>query len=434
MKLARRRSRGATLLLLLLLLGVAATALLVAAINRIDPDEVKRRRSAEALQYARQAVINWSVSQVGTSGTGTCSGGGSGTACNPSEMPCPDRYALNNTALGSSSLPCNGANAATRLGRVPWRTLGIAPTVDGYGQPLWMAVDLAYAKRNTANAAAKVNQDGLASLQVFAGDGVTSLTPPGSRAIAVLFAPGPARAGQNRPTNTASNYLDSASGRNNSTPGGPFIAPAFNPAQAANEQPNDQLVIITAADVFREVNMRLGKEVSALLANYWLANGNKYPQPASLAVAACRNSTSTAACDPQPAGFCRGILPRRYPATTPLQPGSVWYVQNVWHRGIYYAVGAVNGGTCQDPVVAGVSGTFDALFILPGPPMNSQVRLSGNTVRTGYALSDYLEDAANQDGWSGAGPGVDAYVLPGPASNDVMYLCRTGECREAHAW
>lgn len=434
MKRRPQRSRGATLLLLLLLLGVAAAALIIAAVRHINPDEIKRQRSAEALQIARQAVISWSVSQMGTAGSGNCSGGGGGTACNPGEMPCPDRYALTDLALGSSSLPCNGATATTRIGRLPWRTLGIAPALDGYGQPLWLAVDLAYAKRNTANASAKVNNDVLASLQIVASDGVTVQTQPGNRALAVIFAPGPAQGGQARPSNTVADYLDRAAGLDNSAPGGPFIVPAYNPAVAANEQANDQLVFITAADLFREINLRLGAEVTTLLADYWQANGSLYPQPASLADSICRNSTSNAACNPQPAGFCRGIVPRRYPGTTPVQPGSLWYVQNVWHRGIYYAVGAVNGGGCQDPVVAGVSGSFDAIFILPGPPLGGQVRLAGTDVKPGYALSDYLEDAANQDGWTDSGAAADAYVLPGPGSNDVMYLCRMGECREAHAW
>ena len=50
---------------------------------------------------------------------------------------------------------------------------------------------------------------------------------------------------------------------------------------------------------------------------------------------------------------------------------------------------------------------------MPGPPLGGITRPSTN-------LNDYLEDAANQDGWTGAPPAADSYVTPSVTSNDLL--------------
>ncbi|WP_028455227.1 hypothetical protein [Chitinilyticum litopenaei] len=426
MNRTRARQHGAALLLLLFIVVLGTLSLLLGATGRQDADVRRRQQSMAALQQARQALIDWSVAQAGNAGVGNCAGGGTGQACNPFELPCPDRNAPNLLAAGSSSLPCNGG-AATRSGRLPWRTLDLPPLVDGYGESLWLVVDAAYAKRNGANEARKVNHDALATLEVFDASG-QCLTPPGQRAVAVVFAPGPPLAGQSRPANSAADYLDAAGGRDNAVATGPFHVPPAGSGQA-----NDQLLIITAADLERAVQQRLGREVAGILAAHWQRHG-RYPAPADWTQPVCRDANPVSFCDPGPVTRCRGILPRRYPGDTPEYPGAGWFVQNVWHRTVYLAVGAGNDAACSDPQVAGVSGAFDALFLLPGPPQGSQTRLAGTALRSDLTLAELFEDPENQDGWDAASPGRDQYVLPAAGSNDRLYLCRLGECREARHW
>jgi hypothetical protein len=109
-----------------------------------------------------------------------------------------------------------------------------------------------------------------------------------------------------------------------------------------------------------------------------------------------------------------------------------WFKQNIWHRGILYAV--KQGASCSSEFVIDgmVQPTIDALFILPGavirPTPNPTAR-ANNLVSNSQAKTDlalYLEDVANQNKWTS--PNDRNFVTPSCTSNDVMYTCTKGVC------
>ncbi|QLG89655.1 hypothetical protein HQ393_16150 [Chitinibacter bivalviorum] len=399
----KTKQSGAALLLILLLLGTVAAAMFVKALKARDMDQVKRQRSAEALQKARAALIAWSVSQPNAGGV-------------PGQLPCPDTNAPGLITEGTAASSC----AAGALGRFPWKTLKVEKIVDGWGEPLWYSLDGMY---RAPTGARLLNSDVRATLQVYANDGTTLKTTTGNEAAAVLFAPGPALAGQNRAATTvASNYLEANSGRNNAIAAGPYIAGDFSATF------NDQLLIITGREWVDQISTRLANEIKKVLAAE-LSVYSQYPNPALLSDARCADNnptTGTAAnwCASS-VGICRGILPQSDAARSRLMAYPAWMQSQLWYRGIFYAVGNSVAGCGQ--LTVREAGKPDqhpaALFILPGTPLGSIVRIAatqttGSLVSTN--LADYLEDPSNQDAW-GAGAD-DIYTVPTALSNDRLYV------------
>jgi len=125
------RQRGtllivAALLLAALVAGVFALQLAAAA-GSTQRDRVTER----ALADAREALIAYAVDRPINALVG------------PGYLPCPD---LDDDGWAEST--CGSMNGdsgqAQRLGRLPWKTLGIADLRDGYGERLWYAVSSKY--------------------------------------------------------------------------------------------------------------------------------------------------------------------------------------------------------------------------------------------------------------------------------------------------
>src|SRR5574343_194927 len=191
-----RRQRGAALLLFLLVrLGIGA-ALFFATWNRSAGRLAQERQTQNALNQAKQALIAYATS-VYPSGN-----------VRPGDLPCPD--ADND---GKKGLSCGNASGITgqaaRLGRLPWKSLGLPDLRDGSGERLWYAVSNNF-KENTRQL--PLNSDTSGSIRFVDSDG--NIVPD---VIAVIIAPGPplqrlnAAALQDRTAageNTATNYLD----------------------------------------------------------------------------------------------------------------------------------------------------------------------------------------------------------------------------------
>ena len=120
----------------------------------------------------------------------------------------------------------NGAFPATTdtvIGRLPWRTLGIEPIRDGHGECLWYAVSANF-KSLGIDAGLQMNWDTLSQMDVVVANGtaamISAVASAHDRPIAVIFAPGPPLAGQDRSNSAVdsvtecggnylvSNYLD----------------------------------------------------------------------------------------------------------------------------------------------------------------------------------------------------------------------------------
>ena len=167
-------------------------------------------------------------------------------------MPCPDR---NNDGRPESNC---AATTGTTLGRLPFAILGLDDPRDSNGERLWYALSPDF--RNTRSNHAVINSETPGQLSV---DGASDV-------VAVVMAPGAPVADQyGRPSNNAADYLE---GDNTSVADGRFSAAAGN----------DQVIVITRAELMAVVERRVLNEVRAVLARY-RADHSAYPRPAPFA-------------------------------------------------------------------------------------------------------------------------------------------------------
>lgn len=238
------KQRGMALIMLLFVVGLAATAYLVHA---LDPATVKIERdkkTAAALAEAKAAIIGWSVKQT-----------------NPGRLPCPEDTALIGLATeGQASSICS--NTVPTIGRLAWRTLGLADLRDGYGERLWYVLSPGFRS-------GVLNSDTSAQLTV---DGVAG------SAVAIIFSAGAVLNGQSRPIPTAvtppdvMQYLDSSNNNNDNT----FVK------SGAVASFNDQLLLVSHDDLFHIVEKRVAGEALKCLEDFAGGAGGKYPWPDNL--------------------------------------------------------------------------------------------------------------------------------------------------------
>ncbi len=184
---ARQRGSVAFTVVLALVCLVGAATIAVVARSAADAAE-RERRTAEALALAKQALIGFAIR-----GTPTAQG-------RPGDLPCPD---LNNDGSADPVPGCAAPGA--RIGRLPWRTLGLPDLRDGYGERLWYAVSVNYKDnpRSTCpapGAAGCLNSDTAGTITVRTAEGAIvndgaalarGAAGPPTGAIAVVISAGP---------------------------------------------------------------------------------------------------------------------------------------------------------------------------------------------------------------------------------------------------
>lgn len=290
---------GAAFIVMLVILIMGVTAFLVSSLNssalQIKRDEV----TADALAQAKEALIGYAVN-VQISNSNLC-----GSNCpRPGDLPCPD---TNDDGVQENS--CGNALGTTgqsaRLGRLPWKTLGLPDLRDGNGERLWYAVsnNFKYNTRTSCSAAGQaacLNSDSTGTISVYSSNGtlLNDGGAAGSGVAAIIIAPGaPINRSdigmQNRSgagLNVANNYLDIANigGVNHdnsafidgsSTDG--FIQGRVNDNNG-NLVINDQLLTITPDNIMQGVQKRVAAEVRLCLEDYALNNLNRYPWAAPI--------------------------------------------------------------------------------------------------------------------------------------------------------
>ena len=182
--------QGVALIILLALLGIVVIGVLL-TIARSSAEAVERdKRTIEALAKAKEALIAYAVSvQPDTS------------AKRLGDLPCPD---LNND--GDTTLPeATCTTSIQRIGRLPWKKLGIGDLRDGNGERLWYALSANF-QRTTVNQCPIVGGPGCLNSETpgtisvrdsrgnILHDGTTAANDPTvvpTGAIAVIFSPGP---------------------------------------------------------------------------------------------------------------------------------------------------------------------------------------------------------------------------------------------------
>jgi hypothetical protein len=272
--------------------------------------EIERdRKTAAALTMAKAALIGYATSISNFGGDDRLG-----------DLPCPDRNDTGNA--GASCGNAAGDQQVRRLGRLPWKTLGLPDLRDGDGERLWYAVSNTF-KNNTRTActapgqAGCLNSDARGTITVrdALGTVINNGTNPDphtpSGVVAVIIAPGAAltRQGaalaQNRtciggactaagvcttnpesatPKCNPTNYLDIVAGvednagfTDNSAADG-FIHGVTRDT-SGNVIVNDRLITITYEDLMPRLEYRVAMEVLNCLRNYAAvtASNGRYP-------------------------------------------------------------------------------------------------------------------------------------------------------------
>lgn len=424
------RQGGAALLVLLGIILTVFSVVVVSALSNADLETQRQQKTLAALAQAKEALIAWSVTRGSLTGN-----------ARPGEFPCPD------SSDPETDLATYGQAAGTcssgKIGRLPWKELGIPELLDANGEPLWYAVDGAFRTRfGTAwTTNQPINSDTRASLQVYASNGTTLLTPTGEEAAAIVFSAGSPMGSQSRSTSSerkaASNYLNAANGRNNATNGGPFIQGPIRDVEG-NIVNNDQILIISGRELISATERRVAREALTLLQVYRATNGF-YPYPAHHDAPGCIDTGSSAYmtdCQSD-ANICRGRFPDNATEAASGLPNwdatkrPDWFTYNLWGQTLYYAVGSSSLKSpsptllskCSSNLTIGTNTGVIGALITAGAPKGTLVRSkhTPTLVPQSTTLADYLESPENQDGWTGSKPDADTYAEPGSNSNDRIY-------------
>lgn len=219
-----RPQEGVSLILLLLVIFGFAATFGLAMINQNSQRFAQERKTDLALRQAKEALIGSAV-------TGTL----------PGRLRCPEILSISSPIAGQAQNSCS--TSSSRLGRFPWRTLDMEPLYDGSGELLWYVLSPGFSVK-------PINSDTIGTLQV---DGQANA------AVAAIIAPGPPLGGQTRGSPSpatpplAANYLDLVNS------GGTALV-SKGPAADLN----DRILVITQAELFKAVNLRVLAEIRGL--------------------------------------------------------------------------------------------------------------------------------------------------------------------------
>lgn len=413
------KQRGAVLMVMLVIMVIGAAVILVSSLNSSSLQINRDKITAGALAQAKEALIGYSSS--------TKLAGG---AERPGDLPCPDTNndGITETSCGSAA----GSNQAKRIGRLPWKTLGLPDLRDGSGERLWYAVsnNFKYNTRTTCTAPGQtgcLNSDTLGTITVRSNDGnlqYNGSTTIGTGVIAVIIAPGEILQRTDKTTpqdrsnaglNIPSNYLDLANGEDNADFIDGSATNGFIQGKVKDSNGklilNDQLLVITQDNIKLPMQRRVAGEVKQCLTEYaaQLQNKGRYPWAAKL-------SGSTAPSYSDDSGTRFGRLPDTFSGTVADSAGSMksgWTTScninlgtwmNNWKEMVFYGLAdaykpvnplltpdgnaCVNANACL--TVNPPSTTADKKFvvIVAGKKLAGQIR--SNNADKGN-LGNYLE-------------------------------------------
>lgn len=227
------------LIMMAFIIGMAATGYFLATVNSHDLIARRDELTSQALVEAKLALIGWSVK-----------------SSLPGQLPCPENISLISTPNeGTSMTSCNAATQ--RIGRLPWRTLGIGDIRDGNGDKLWYVVSDGFR-------APPINTSSPALLGVDA--------MPNS-ALAIIFSPGTPLQNQDRTLKTDYTQFLDEENKN-----GDLVFQSTGNRNVFN----DRLMVVTKKDLFTVVVNRVlgeirGDSTQGLVRYYTNADPKIYP-------------------------------------------------------------------------------------------------------------------------------------------------------------
>ena len=285
----RANQHGAALMIMIVIMVAGVASVLAGALSISALQNARQEKTSAALAQAKDALIGFSVKVLVSSSDVACAA--TSNCPRPGDLPCPD---TDNDGDAESS--CGSADGSTgqaaRLGRLPWKTLGLPDLRDGSGERLWYAVSNRFKNntRSTCNNSELVtgclNSDTPGTITVFAADGSILNDGGGtSGAAAVIIAPGAVlqRQGsgsmQDRSSggvNSANNYLDIVTVGGNTQDNAGFVDSSATDGfiqgpvldSAGREIVNDQLLVITQDNIMQPVQKRVAAEVKSCLTEY----------------------------------------------------------------------------------------------------------------------------------------------------------------------
>ena len=298
-----RKQRGAVLMVMLIIIVIGSAAFLISAMSHTSIQIEQDQKTAQALAQAKEALIGFAAA-VDLRST---------SSKRPGDLPCPD---TDNDGIsgGFTIFSCN--TQAQRIGRLPWKTLGLPDIRDSSGERLWYAVSNNFKNFNKTSCNAPgmpgcLNSDSVGTITIRNSDGnILNDASTGNGVVAVVFAPGQvlqrqlSPSPQNRtcsigvdcdpldvcllPTSQKCvpvNYLDGVSAEDNadftdSTPNG-FIQGTIRDS-SNNIILNDQLLTITQDNIMQVIQKRVANEVRNCLVEYAKLNNNRYPWAAPI--------------------------------------------------------------------------------------------------------------------------------------------------------
>lgn len=451
--------------MVIVIMGIAAA--LVSSLSVTALRNAREENTAVALAQAREALIGYAIT-YGDTHTGQVHG----------YLPCPDTNGSNGE--GSSPLGSCGSKNVSQLGRLPWRTLGLAPLRDGDGECLWYAVSGTY-KNNPQTGL--MNWDTNGQLQAFTTNG-TRLDSNNNQVVAVIFAPGRPQGAQNRSGSsaplcggnyTASAYLDNNTARSINNGSVSAVASAVSQfIQGENDgEVNDRMLFITRQDLWNAMQKRsdftqklkdMARVVAECLADYgnnndWSSNKSlPWPAPLSLSDYAVnsnydddnnryagrvpyRVNTSKSDSDNDMSGSnlmtSGNGLTCPYSAASPsneLERLYPWW--DNWKDHLFYALSneyrprkaSTNscwgwGGDC---VKINGSSRYAAIVLFSGSALSGQDRASTTTTNSERGvLSNYLEGRNGSNYPNNSGNGNYQTGTGSSTFNDILYCIET---------
>lgn len=226
---------GAALMVMLVIMVVGASVFLVSSLSSSAYKAERQEKAAVALAQAKEALVGRAASDDNI----------------PGSLPCPD------TDNDGSAELMSGNNCPSYIGRLPWRTLKLPDLRDDSGERLWYALSTNFRDDNSAR---PLNSDTQGLLSIV-GNTVTN------NVAAIVFAPGAPLCGKSHNSNNVTDYLEAGDGTTTSY----TLKP---PSSDCNNSPyNDNVLAITANQIFQPVEKRVGGEIKRILNTYFAAWG-----------------------------------------------------------------------------------------------------------------------------------------------------------------
>lgn len=257
--LSVKKQSGMAFLIAMVVLASVAAFYFMGQFGAVSQKQVRQDERIASLAKAKKALIAYAINYVDS---------------NPGEMgflPCPDISAATGPD-GNEENFCSGARNQSFVGRLPWRTLDVAPLFDESNECLWYAVSGYY--KNTSTVGGKtemLNDDTNGMLQIYNADGNAIYESAEDRVVAVVIAPNTAVQNQLRNTEevtdqcrgnyTVTNYLDDSGGINNGVFNGnadqadSLIKAGTNSAVGATPF-NDLIITITRDEIWSAIERR----------------------------------------------------------------------------------------------------------------------------------------------------------------------------------